>query len=140
MVFESLAAIPLVGALKSAAVGVGAAIPTLVSNGTAATQHLVTAATPVVTKGAILAGKGLVAAGHAAEQGLVTAGALAVKGAAAAQNGFSHLAHAVGAATATGAATAGAAKGTLGTVLAHSAQGATNAAQSVAGAVLHTVA
>jgi hypothetical protein len=129
MVFESLAAIPLVGALKSAAVGVGAAIPTLVSNGAAATQHLVTAATPVVTKGAVLAGKGLVTAVHAAEQGLATAGALAVKGAAAAQNGFSHLAHA-----------AGAAKGTLGTVLAHSAQGAANAAQSVAGAVLHTVA
>ncbi len=104
------------GALRGAAVGLVAATPTLISNSAAATQQAVTAATPVVTQGAALTGKGAVAAKAELTSLCHT------------------VAHAIGGAV---AATAG--KGTLGTALTHSANGASHAAQSAVNSVASTM-
>lgn len=74
MVLESLGIVKAATALKGAALGLAAAVPTLINNSAVATQELVTVATPAVTQGVVLATTGLAALGLA-----ITKGAAALK-------------------------------------------------------------
>ena len=74
MVLESLGIVKAATALKSAAMGLAAAVPTLINNSAVATQALVTVANPAVTQGVVLATTGLAALGLA-----ITKGAAALK-------------------------------------------------------------
>lgn len=97
MVLESLGVIKAATALKGAAIGLAGAVPPLINNSAAATQQLVTIATPVVTQGIALAGAGLAALGVA-----IAKGTAALKTSLAAAGGAKA---ATGAAAATTAAT-----------------------------------
>lgn len=113
MVLESLGIVKAAAALKSAAMGLAAAVPTLINNSAVATQALVTVANPAVTQGVGLATTGLAALGlaiakgaAAIKTGLAAFGAKAATGAAASTTTAAKAA--TGAAAKTATATKGA--------------------------------
>lgn len=69
MMLESLGVVKAATALKGAAVGLATAVPPLLDNSAAATQQLVTVASPLVSQGVTLAGAGLAALGMAIAKG-----------------------------------------------------------------------
>lgn len=125
MILETLGTVKVLSALKCGVTGLASSVPPLVNNSIAATQQMVSAATPVVTKAATTVGhetahavtvakpvviKGAKTAGH----GAILIGGMTAKGLMAAKAGAAKLGAKLAGST---AAAIPAAKGTLGTSL-----------------------